>query len=367
MRPPSIGIVLFLAAAPSAHSLAAAQENAAGPSFKIGMTFRRFSPREPYNWRGAQAHSLNTVVWYPADPTVSEKPVNVPGLTIFDLGNAAQDAQVAPNPARFPLIVISHGTGGSGLSMAWLGEALARHGYIAAAVNHPGNNGAEPYTVEGFSIWWERARDLSEVISGMLADANIGAHVDPKRIGAAGFSLGGYTMIEIAGGITDAAGFLRFCDSAQRDALCTSPPEFPTLVEDFRKLIREHPDVLRPAGGSYRDPRIRSVFAMAPALGPAFPAARLRNISIPVAIVGGESDQNVPIASSAKYFAATIPVAELHVFPGRVAHYVFLDTCTETGRKTLPGLCVDANGVNRDAIHLKTVELALEFFRRTLQ
>jgi predicted dienelactone hydrolase len=326
------------------------------------MVFRRFTPKEPYNWRGAQTHALSTVVWYPVEPSATEKPVEIPGLSVFELGAAARDAKPATQPAKFPLIVISHGTGGSGLSMAWLGEALAAHGYIAAAVNHPGNNGAEPYTVEGFSLWWERAGDLSEVITGMLADAEFGSHIDSNRIAAAGFSLGGYTMIEIAGGITDAPGFVTYCDKTSADEICTSPPEFPTLVEDFRKLIREHPDVLKHAGDSYRDSRVRAVFAMAPALGPAFPVSGLNKISIPVEIVAGESDQNVPIASSAKYFAANIPGAKLHIVAGNVGHYVFLDSCTDAGRKNTTGLCIDANGIDRDAIHRETVQMSIHFF-----
>jgi predicted dienelactone hydrolase len=345
------------------------QSKASPPAYKIGMTFRRFVPKKPYNWRGAQTHALSAVVWYPADASAAEKPVQIPGLNIFELGSTAQDGKLAPVLAKLPLIVISHGTGGSGLSMAWLGEALAAHGYIAAAANHPGNTGAEPYTVEGFSIWWERARDLSEVISAMLADQQFGSHIDAKRIGAAGFSLGGYTMIEIAGGITDVQGFLRFCDSGKDDGICVSPPEFPTLVQDFRKLMQERPEQFAHASDSYRDPRVRSVFAMAPALGPAFPADDLKKISIPVEIVAGESDKNVPIASSAKYFAATIPGAKLHIFPGAVAHYVFLDSCSDAGRKNkiTPVLCDDAPGVKRDAIHAETVRLAVEFFRETLK
>jgi predicted dienelactone hydrolase len=229
-------------------------------------------------------------------------------------------------------------------------------------VNHPGNNAAAPYTAKGFSIWWERAR-----ISGILADAKFGDQIDPKRIGSAGFSLGGYTMIAIAGGITDVQGFIRFCDSPNAGVTCTRPPEFPSLVEDFRKLIREHPEVLQHSGNSFRDTRVRAVFAMAPGLGPAIPASSLKTISIPVQIVAGESDQNVPIALNAKYFAAEIPGAKLHIFPGNVAHYVSLDSCSEIGRKTVPMLCIDAQGVDRDAIHADTVRRALQFFRVTLE
>lgn len=117
--------------------------------------------------------------------------------------------------------------------LGWLGTALASHGYIVAAVNHPGNNGVEPYTVRGFSTWWERARDLNVVIDNLLTDPTLGSHIDNERIGAAGFSLGGYAMIEIAGGITDPAAFKEFCASPRADGICKSPPEFPTLVEDF--------------------------------------------------------------------------------------------------------------------------------------
>lgn len=361
-------IVVFALASPGfSHFEVMAQENAVTPPYKVGMTFRRFIPKEPYNWRGAQTHVLTTVVWYPADPSAHEQAVEIPGLDIFELGTASRDAKMATNSPRFPLIVISHGTGGSGLSMAWLGEALAKQGYIAAAVNHPGNNATEPYTVEGFALRWERTRDLSEVITGMLADSEFGSYIDPNRIGAAGFSLGGYTMIDVACGISDGRASVRYCDTKRVDDLPVNPDEYPTLVEDFRKLIREHPEVLQRPAESYRDSRVRSVFAMAPALGPAFPASALKKISIPVEIVAGASDQNIPIASSAKYFAAEIPEARLHIFAGNVGHYAFLDSCTDAGRKNVPLLCIDGKGVDRNMVHRDTAQMASEFFRSTLK
>lgn len=76
----------------------------------------------------------------------------------------------------------------------------------------------------------------------LLTDPTLGSHIDNERIGAAGFSLGGYTMIEIAGGITDPAAFKEFCASPRADGICKSPPEFPTLVEDFDKLPKDDPD-----------------------------------------------------------------------------------------------------------------------------
>lgn len=170
--------------------------------FKVGVANRTFKVDKRYNWRGAKTHGLITTIWYPADRGAAEQPQSIgsPGAPLFLAGDAAPDAGLAASPSKFPLIVLSHGTGGSVLQMAWIGTALAAHGYIAAAVNHPGNNAYDGYTAQGFSTWWERARDLSTVIDKMLADTVFGPRIDSRRIGATGFSLGGYTMIEIAGG-----------------------------------------------------------------------------------------------------------------------------------------------------------------------
>jgi len=198
------------------------------PEFKVGGAFRKFTPSDKsYDWRGAKTHALLATVWYPAIPSAVTEPVEIPGMSeLFVVGSCAPDATIASSPAKFPMIVLSHGTGGSALQMAWLGTVLAAHGYIAVAVNHPGNNATEDYTAQGFLTWWERARDLSVAIDSMLADPMFGAHIDASRIGAAGFSLGGYAMIEIAGGITDPAALKEFCASPRADAGCKSPPEF---------------------------------------------------------------------------------------------------------------------------------------------
>src|SRR5262249_117572 len=286
-------------------------------------------------------------------------------------GGAAPDASIATRPSRFPLIMLSHGTGGTAAIVAWLGTALASAGYIVAAVNHPGNNGLEQYTPQGFTLWWERARDISVVIDQMLVDSTFGGRIDARRIGAAGFSLGGYTMIELAGGVTDRPAYIDFCKSERADNICKAPPEFQgnlfDMSGDLARTDSEYRDSLSHSSDSYRDPRIRAVFAMAPALGPAFRPESLSKISIPVEIVAGASDSNVPIESSARYFAAHIPGAKLTIFPGGVGHYDFLDSCTEQGRKVRPDLCAEGQNVDRDAVHERTVQLALTFFPAILK
>lgn len=335
--------------------------------YKVGVATRQVSPPEPYDWRGTPLHALPEVVWYPADSSADAKPQQIPpvGPALFQAAPAAPGAAIAAGPARFPLILLSHGTGGTAQSLAWFATALAARGYIVAGVNHPGNTATAPYTVQGFSLWWERARDLSSALDALLADAQFGGRIDPRRIGAAGFSLGGYTVIELAGGVTSRKRFEDICKAAPDQASCKAPPEFADLIAKAKALAETDPayaEALRRDGSSYRDARIRAIFAMAPALGPAVTPESLGAIAVPAAVVAGEQDSIVPVGANARYYAAQIPRAQLTIFPGGVDHYTFLDVCTDAGRSTLPALCVDRPGVDREAVHNATIELAAKFF-----
>ena len=170
-------------------------------SFEVGVATRHVLPPEPYDWRGAASHSLFEVVWYPAESPANAKPQLIPpvGPAMFRAAAAAPEAPMTASLGKFPLILLSHGTGGTAQSLAWFATALAARGYIVAAVNHPGNNAIEPHTVQGFMLWWLRANDLSAVLNDLLTDPEFGPRIDRMRIGAAGFSLGGYTMFELAG------------------------------------------------------------------------------------------------------------------------------------------------------------------------
>lgn len=253
--------------------------------------------------------------------------------------------------------------------MAWLGTSLASRGYIAAAVNHPGNNALEDYTIQGFSLWADRTRDLSALLDLLLADPTYGQHIDPNRIVAAGFSLGGFTVIEIAGGIGELSRYQDFCNSPRKDGMCADPVEFPKLLAKTTELAKTDPEfqtALRESAKSHRDPRVRAIFAIAPALGPAFSIESLEKISIPTAIIAGTADTTVPPDTSAKFFAAHIPGAKLTLFTG-VAHYTFLATCAELGRRYRPDLCLDPAGVLRDDIHNRAAALAVSFFSSVLK
>lgn len=333
----------------------------------VGFSYRQFSAPEDYNWRGSDEHTLTGIVWYPSDDSAGEKDqyIGPPDAPLFFAGRAAKDAMLAPAFNKFPLVALSHGTGGSALQMAWLGTYLAARGYVVVAVNHPGNNAVTGYTTQGFVEGWERAKDISTVISDLLADPRFGSKIDPGRIGAAGFSLGGFTMMELAGATADFSRILAWCDQI-KDAC--NPPEMPNLLEKF-KAIEQQPDVkqsLQHSSDSYRDARIRAVFAIAPAVARAFTPATLQKIAIPVEIVAGAADVIAPPADNAQFFAANIKDAQLTILPGGVGHYTFLDLGADAGKKQMPQFFVDNPGVDREAVHKQVAEMAAEFFDKQL-
>jgi predicted dienelactone hydrolase len=337
--------------------------------FKVGVTTRVFHPQAQRNWRGSPHHELRVTVWYPAAENTVETPqaLGPPDAPLFLAGSAAPHAAFAPALEKWPLILLSHGTGGSALQLAWLGTALARAGYLAAAVDHPGNNALEPYTAEGFVLWWERATDLSEVLDGMLADAEFGPRIDATRIGAAGFAIGGYTVLALGGARTDISVLLDLCHQQPQTAVC-HVPEMKDMgsPDQVLQAVRKTSAVsLAGSADSFRDPRIRAVFAIAPAVGMTLTPDSLHAMRLPVEIVVGSADPIAPPRENADYIRSSIRGAKETVLPN-VAHYTFLDTCTPAGKEKLGVFCADNPGVDRNAIHDQVNALAIKFFDHAL-
>ena len=156
----------------------------------VGLSSVKYVDPTRQDWNDSGPRPLATAVWYPAPDGTREADWTV---EIFNAGHNAMGAPIAALPAKLPLIVVSHGTGGSAAGMAWLAETLAANGYLVAAVNHHGNTGFEDSTrLEGFIVWWDRPRDVSVLIDRLLADPRFGPRIDASRIGVAGFSIGGY-------------------------------------------------------------------------------------------------------------------------------------------------------------------------------
>lgn len=104
----------------------------------------------------------------------------------------------------YPLVVFAHGNGGDNRSDIGLQRAWAAAGYVVAAPTFPFGAGRAPDVVVGAMDIMNQPGDLSFVIGEVLrlnADPTSPLHgrVDPDRIGAAGHSAGGATVLALAG------------------------------------------------------------------------------------------------------------------------------------------------------------------------
>jgi predicted dienelactone hydrolase len=308
---------------------------------------------------------VRVTVWYPAAKGAKEKSIDLGpgGQVFFREGASAADADFPDRKLR-PVILLSHGFGGTAGIMAWLALPLARAGYVVVAVDHPGNNGRDTMTAAGATLFWERAVDLAAALKAAKADPVIGPHLDNTNVGLAGFSIGGFTALVGAGARAAPARLFEFCAANPEDAICQPQKEFALSMAEAQALLAspEFAGAAARAGENYRIPAVRGVFAIAPAMVQELVPGSLSRLAMPVAILLGDADKVVPPSTNGLAAAKAIPGAQVKVLPG-VGHYDFLGTCTDAGRAGSP-LC--AATVPQDRTHKAAIDMALAFFGKTL-
>ena len=131
-------------------------------------------------------------IWYPAR--------GAPSLQRLGIWEQHPVADAEPVGHGLPLVVVSHGTGGSFAGHLDTAAVLASHGFVVAAVTHPGDNWQDQSRTLDIQ---NRPRELIALLDFMLGGWRSHAVIDPGRVGAFGFSAGGFTVLAAAGGRPD--------------------------------------------------------------------------------------------------------------------------------------------------------------------
>lgn len=326
----------------------------------VGLAAVRWQDPARAAWGTDGPRPVAALLWYPAAEGAAEEDWQVPPFAPLRVAVGA-----APAPGRRPLVLLSHGTGGSAASLGWLAHELAAAGYLVAALNHHGNTAAEAETrLEGFVAWWERPLDLRVAIDRLLADPVWGPRIDAGRIGVAGFSLGGLTALASAGARPRGAAWRAACASAPATPGCALPPEAAArwTLADVDALWRSEGFAASRAraDAELHDARVRAAFVIAPALSAALSHAPL---ALPVEVVVGEADDQVDLADLRAW--GRVPGVSVERLPG-VTHYAFLMRCGLRGRLFAATICRDPAGLDRARLHADTALRARAFFDREL-
>lgn len=309
--------------------------------------------------------TVRITVWYPANATAQEQDITLgpPDNPFFYVGEAAPNADYADDRRR-PVILLSHGFGGTARMMGWFGTVMAAQGYIVVAVDHPGSNGIDPITVAGATLFWERPADLAAALARVREDPELNRRLDLARVGVAGFSAGGFAGLAAAGAQVDLDRFRAFCRDRPDDGVCKPQKEAPDLTAD-KALAFLDSDAAKAAiaraRGDLSIPEVRAAFVMAPGLVQALDPRSLQSLRTPVAIVLGDSDEVAPPNVNGGAAARLIPGARLKILAG-VGHYDFLSRCTPAGDAMVRDLCPVR--VPRSETHHAALEQALIVFGR---
>ncbi len=306
----------------------------------------------------ARNRPVITEVWYPTTDALIQKPGgNYPFIHIPTVRNGTVPGR------KFPLILISHGTGGGRMTLEWLVDKLVQRGFIVAAVDHYGNT-YDNKIAEDFIEAWRRPLDISYALTALLKDTTFGARIDTARIGAAGFSIGGYTVIALAGGELDLDAIQAYFNTAsgKKEAAI---PEFPNLMGsvDSNAVVKSFKN-----SPPLKDSRIKAFFAICPAIGQGFTKkSQFATIHNPLYIVGAQSDSIAPVKTNALHYHDLINGSKLTVIEGKVGHYVFLNEATDEVKKQAPFIFTDDPSVNRQEVHERVGQLAVDFFMDNLK
>jgi predicted dienelactone hydrolase len=285
---------------------------------------------------------LEAGIWYPSEASASPQP-----LGLYQQ-NVATDAAVAGH--GLPLIVMSHGSGGSFEGHYDTALALAAAGFVVAAVTHTGDNYRDH---SGFAqIEKDRPRHIKALVDYMLVSWPHRDLIDPARIGMFGFSAGGFTVLVLIGGEPDMTLGPAYCARYPDEWACRKIGEYGSA--------RAAPNAL------VHDRRISAAVIAAPAVGYAFTPEALAGIKAPIQLWRGDSDEILPHPRHAQHVYDGLPSKpEYHVVPN-AGHFAFLAPCTAMAEKFAPEICRDPAGFDRAAFHQQFNSAVVAFLKAKL-
>lgn len=248
---------------------------------------------------------------------------------------------------KYPLVVISHGFGGTYFSHRDTAAALADAGFIVAAINHPGDNALEMKKAGELSALTGRPADIARLLDHLLEGFSDAGSIDAGRIGVFGFSRGGYTALVLAGGTPDFANAALPCPDPQAP-ICTQMRQKTTL----------------PHGG--QDARVKAVVTADPLN--AFPGAGdLKNITIPVQLWSSERGGDGVAPQDVARLRDDLPVKPDYRMVKGAGHFSFIAPCPAEMEKAVPQICSDAAGFDRAGFHRSFNTEVVSFFKASLR
>jgi predicted dienelactone hydrolase len=285
----------------------ATRDPAARGPWEVGVTtYEVTDPAEP-------ERTFKVEVWYPARPAAG-----APVDKFFNVATTSvRDAPADHRGAPFPVVVFSHGNGGIRTQSLYLTEHLASHGYVVAAPDHLFNTFLDMDESQFAAVLRHRPGDVSlaldEVLRrGATAGELLAGLPDATRVGAAGHSFGGFTVLLLAGARLDLAAYAASCAADPGALICGGADGTITEAD----------------AAGFADPRVQATVSIAPGGRVAFGPAGLGALVGPVQVQGGGLDTTTPMASEIEPIYAGLPAPKQLAELPEAGHFSFTDICS---------------------------------------
>jgi predicted dienelactone hydrolase len=243
--------------------------------------------------------------------------------------NLDMAANAPPRLDTYPIVVISHGSGGTHLGYLELARRLVRAGYVVLMPEHPGNSRSNNQLADSPLNLANRPRHLTLAINQIRDDDLLGRTVEDDRVAVVGHSMGGYTALAIAGGRPS--------------------------TNDGRSVAVA------------ADPRVKALVLLAPATPWFMKPGALARVRVPILMLTGEHDPHTP-PFHAEVVKAGLPrdTPIDHRVVGNAGHFSFMSPFPEMMRSPdfLPGN--DPEGFDRAAYQETLASDVVEFLDTTL-
>jgi predicted dienelactone hydrolase len=310
----------------------------AAPPAHWSVGFHRLTFTDPVD-----RQPMHAFAFYPS--TARERGSRLEGYQIA----ASEDAAFAIG--RFPLLVLSHGNTGTPLALHDVITNMVRQGFVVVAVIHPGDNTQDHSRLGALSNLYGRPLQVSQAISETLADPLLAPYLNPQEVGVIGYSAGGETALILSGAQPDLNRLRRYCKDWPQDA---------DACKRRGELVADRDDL-----APHADPRVHALLLMAP-LSLMFGRQTLASVTVPTLIYAGDADHLVAFDQNAGALARKLPNhPDYRLLPG-AGHFVFMAPCSREQQASAPGLCQDAEGVDRVGIHHELIQQAGRFFAEAL-
>jgi predicted dienelactone hydrolase len=229
-------------------------------------------------------------------------------------------------PGRFPLVLISHGSGGSPLLYRSVSLHLARRGCIVAALKHAGNSLGDDALADTLDNFRNRPRQLVELLGALLTDRTLAPSIGAGPVTVIGHSLGGYT------------------------ALCVAGAQPRSRARDLIPVVH--------------DSRVGALVLLAPACEPFLAPQALSQVVAPILALSAEHDVLTP-DGEIRTALAGVPDQDrvtIKTVPN-AGHFSFLSPFPQQMRHPGFAPAADPSGFDRERFHQWLPQLILEWMR----